>query len=311
MTQLIVSAILPVFILIFLGWLTVKIKLVGQDAHKTCASLVTYYVFPALLFVNTASAKPSQILDIKWMGAFLLSISVIWIICFLVGRRCFKESVRDSVMQSMLCTFTDMGGMGIPFLMQIIGSAALISVAKANFVVSLTLIPITIFLLEMHSESTKSKGQIILYALFKSFKKPMFLAVVIGAMISFTGVYTSMPSVAINTMKHISNACVFVSLFTVGLALYGIRLRLSLLFIFNLIMKSLISGFIAWGIVLMFGISGDAGKELVYLVALPTATIATIFALQWRALPEEATSLYLSTTVLSLITLPMWMYLLS
>lgn len=299
------------FILIFLGWLSVKCKIVGQKAHQTCASLVTFYVFPALLFMHTAKADPEKIFDFKWMGAFLLITAIIWALSFLVGKYVFKQTLRNGVMQAMLCTFSDMGGMGIPFLMQVIGTAALISVAKANFVISLTLIPITIFFLELHSESNKPKLQILYSALIKAIRKPMFLAVVFGAIISFCDLYHYLPIVITNTMGSISKACVFVSLFTVGLALYGIRLKLSALLSFNLFIKSLASGFIAWSIVLLFGITGDAGKELIYLIAMPTATIATIFALQWKAIPEEATSLYLASTMLSVITLPMWLFLLN
>ena len=86
MLQLAIDSILPVFILIFLGWLSVKLKIVGQKAHQTCASLVTFYVFPALLFMHTAKADPEEIFDVKWMGAFLLVIAIIWALCFLVGK---------------------------------------------------------------------------------------------------------------------------------------------------------------------------------------------------------------------------------
>lgn len=306
----IIDSILPIFIIIFIGWLAGYLKIVGENAHKTCAKIVTVYVFPALLFMQTATARPEQIFDLRWMSAFLISIAIIWAICFSASIFIFKESKKNSVMQAMINTFTDMGGMGIPFFMSIIGSAALISVAKANFVISLTLIPLTIFLLELYSGSSQSKKGIILYALSQSLKKPMFLAVVLGAIISLLNVYTMIPKPITDSIDHASKACVFMSLFTVGLALYGIRFHISKMFIFNVIMKSLISGFIAWGVVILSGITGDSAKELVYLVAMPTATIATIFALQWRAIPDEATSLYLVSTVLSIITLPMWMFLL-
>ncbi|WP_255321900.1 AEC family transporter [Francisella halioticida] len=167
---------LPIFIIIFFGWLTGYLKLVGENAHKTCAKIVTVYVFPALLFMQTATARPEQIFDISWMSAFLISIAIIWTICFSASILIFKESKKNSVMQAMINTFTDMGGMGIPFFISIIGSTALISVAKANFVISLTLIPLTIFLLELYSRSTQSKKVIILYALSKSLKKTYVLS---------------------------------------------------------------------------------------------------------------------------------------
>ena len=310
MLHQIINSILPIFIIIFFGWLTRRLNIVGNDAHKTCAKLVTVFVFPALLFMQTASAKPNEIFDLRWMGAFFISILIIWIICFAVGRAVFKQAPKDSVMQAMIYTFTDMGGLGIPFLMQIICSTALLSVAKANFVVNITLIPITIFLLELYSKSSISKKQILLIAIYRTIKKPMFLAIILGSIISLTNTYSALPISIVNSLDDASKSCVFISLFTVGLALYGIRPQFSKLFIFNLIIKAFISGFIAWGIIMLFGITGIEAKELVYLIAMPTATIATTFALQWKTIPDEAASLYLVTTLLSIITLPMWLYLL-
>ena len=109
----IIDSILPIFIIIFVGWLTGYLKLVGEGAHQTCAKIVTTYVFPALLFMQTATAKPEQIFDIRWMSTFLISIAIIWVICFSASIFIFKESKKNSVMQAMINTFTDMGGMGI------------------------------------------------------------------------------------------------------------------------------------------------------------------------------------------------------
>lgn len=307
----IINSILPIFIIIFTGFISRYFNILDKNAHSVCAKIVTNYVFPALLFVHTATAKPEQIFDVKWMDAFLIAIIIIWLTCFCVGKIIFKQAPKDNVMQAMIGTFTDMGGMGIPFLVSIIGTGSLIAVAKANFVISLTVIPLTIFLLEYYSRPNLNKKEILAYAFIKSFKKPMFLAVVIGALISLTNIYVIVPTAVTTSINQAAKACVFMSLFTVGLALYGIRLHFSKLFIFNLLMKSFISGFIAWGVVIAFGLTGNPAQELVYLLAMPTATIATIFALQWQAIPEEATSLYLVSTVLSIFTLPMWMFLLN
>ena len=311
MLQLVIDSIVPVFILIALGWLSVKLKLMSQGAKNSCASIVTHYVFPALLFMQTAKEDINKILDFKWMLAFLFTISIIWVICFIVGIYFFRQSMKNSVMQSMLCTFTNMIGMGIPFLMQIIGPSALISVAKASFVVSLTLIPLTIFLFEMSIDNNQSKLSILIAAFLKSVRKPMFLAVILGTLVSFLGIYQDLPLFMTKTLNELSESCIFLALFTVGLTLYGINIRLSKVFCFNLFIKSFVCGFIAWLVVSLFGISGHSAAELIYIVVMPTATIATIFAIQWKAMPEVATSVYLASTLLAVITLPMWMILLN
>jgi malonate transporter and related proteins len=44
---------------------------------------------------------------------------------------------------------------------------------------------------------------------------------------------------------------------------------------------------------------------------MPTVTIATILAYQWEAQAEEASSLYLASTAIYVISLPILMYLLN
>ncbi|HJO94956.1 MAG TPA: AEC family transporter [Victivallales bacterium] len=307
----ILNSILPVFILIFIGWSSVKFKIVDSSARRVCSTLVSGYVFPALLFIETANAAPSDILDIKWITAFFVAMFLIWGISFFFGIKVFKQNIKESSMQAMLCAFPNMGGMGIPFLMQVIGVSALLSVAKANFVVALTLIPLTLILLELDSSSSATKREMFIKAILKSLKKPMFIAVLAGAFISLAHIRQFIPDIAMNSMNLISKACVFVSLFAVGVALYSTKLRLSKIFLFNLFTKSILAALIAWLITLIFNITGNDAKELIFLLAMPTATIATILAYQWEVQAEEASSIYLASTAFSIITLPVLMFLLN
>ena len=204
-----------------------------------------------------------------------------------------------------------MGGMGIPFLTHLIGTSALISIAKANLVVSLTLIPLTLILLEMSNASAnKNFFTVIFGAIVSSIKNPMLIGIFLGAAVSFTHTAPLIPKVITDSIEIVTKATVFISLFAVGLALFGTKLKLTKQLVFNFTTKSILSVFVAWGMVSLFKIQGNDAKELIYLMAMPTATLATILSIQWQALPEEATSLYLSTTVLSVFTLPIVIYLL-
>ncbi len=306
----IINTILPVYILIAAGWLAIHFKLFNQAAKKACAKLVSDFIFPALLLLQTLTTDINKILDVRWLVAFFCAMVLIWLFVMLVGKFIFKQPINNIAMEAMLCAFPNMGGMGIPFLIHIIGVSALVSVAKANFVVSLTLIPVTVMLLQLHMDHGKGIFHVIISAIISSIKTPMFLAVVIGTLINVIGLSKIIPAFALNTLHTVAESCVFISLFTVGLALHGAKIHLSKRFIFNLIMKGFVCAFIAWIITLIFHIEGNSAKELIYLLAMPTATIATILAMKWNAEPVEATSTYLATTLLSIFTLPVLVYLL-
>ena len=307
----IVESILPVFLLIMLGWVSLKFQVVDQTAKKTCATLVSVYVFPALLLMETATTDPGKVLDLSWMSAFFLAMATIWMLVFLLGHYVFKYSIKNTAMTSMLCTFPNMAGMGIPFLTHIIGSSAIISVARANFVVSLSLIPLTLFLLEVNDSDSRRPLKAIGHALAQSIRKPMFLAVVFGAMISFSHTSSYIPVVIKDAMEMTAKACIFISLFAVGLALHDTKFQFGKALVLNLFIKSILSGLVAWLFAVLFHLHANDLKEMVFLMAMPTATIATILSMQWQAAHEEAMSLYLCSTVISVVTLPVFIYLLS
>ncbi|WP_082209364.1 AEC family transporter [Gilliamella sp. wkB171] len=303
----VVSSCLPVFLLIFLGWFCVQQKIFTKDSKKLLSGLVSNFVFPALLFVHTAHAKPSEIFNGIWMIAFFCTMSFLWIICFITNKYLLGKDLKSTTMNSMLCCFPNMGGMGVPFLTLMLGASSTISVAIANFVVALSLIPMTIFLLELcHTKVSGGKvtGNMIFSAVKNSLMKPMFLAVILGLIVSVTNGLTWMPHFVFNTFDIMSNACNFISLIAVGVGIYGVQLNLSKLLVVNVLLKSFVTPVVALIAVHLFGLKGIEAEELVFLLAMPTASTAVILAYDWEVEQEHASSIFFASTILSIFILP-------
>lgn len=303
----VISSCLPVFLLIFLGWLCAQQKIFTKDAKKLLSGLVSNFVFPALLFVQTSHAKPSEIFDGIWIIAFFCTMAFIWIICFVVNKYILHKELKSCTINSLLCCFPNMGGLGVPFLTLILGASSTISIAVANFVVALTLIPLTIFLFELCSARV-SGGEVtsakIIDAVKNSIMKPMFLAVALGLVVSVTNGTTWLPHFVFNTFDIMSGACNFISLIAVGVGLYGVKVTLSKLLVVNVILKCFFTPVIALSAVYLFGITGMQAQELVFLLAMPTASTAVILAYGWNVEQEQASSIFLASTALSVIILP-------
>ncbi|MWN31056.1 hypothetical protein GQ597_03650 [Gilliamella sp. Pra-s65] len=303
----VVSSCLPVFLLIFLGWLCVQKGIFTKDSKKLLSGLVSNFVFPALLFVHTSHAKPSQIFNGIWMIAFFCTMSFLWIICFLTNKYILHKELKSTAMNAMLCCFPNMGGMGVPFLTLMLGAASTISVAIANFVVALSLIPMTIFLLELCDTKLsggKVTGDMIFSAVKNSLMKPMFLAVILGLIVSVTDGTKWLPHFVFNTFDIMSNACNFISLIAVGVGIHGVQLKLSKPLMINVVLKSFITPVVALISVYLFGITGMEAEELVFLLAMPTASTAVILAYNWNVEQEQASSIFFASTVLSIFILP-------
>jgi malonate transporter and related proteins len=304
----VVSSCLPVFLLIFLGWLCVQQKIFTKDSKKLLSGLVSNFVFPALLFVHTSHAKPSEIFNGIWMVTFFCTMSFLWIICFLTNKYILHKELKSTAMSSMLCCFPNMGGMGVPFLTLMLGASSTIFVAIANFVVALSLIPITIFLLELCDTKIsggKVTADMVLSAVKSSLMKPMFLAVILGLIVSSTnGTTTWLPKFVMDTFEITSGACNFISLLAVGVGIYGVKLNFSRALVINILLKSFLTPVVALFAVYLFGITGKDAEALVFLLAMPTASTAVILAYNWNVEQEHASSIFFASTVLSIFILP-------
>ncbi|MDF7666792.1 AEC family transporter [Orbaceae bacterium ESL0727] len=303
----VISSCLPVFIIIFVGWLCAWKGIFPKDAKKLLSGLVSNFVFPALLLVHTSHAKPEEIFNGIWIIAFFCSMVLIWLLCFLINKYLLHKDLKSCTMISMLCCFPNMGGMGVPFLTLLLGASSTISVAIANFVVALSLIPLTIFLFEL-CETKISGGKItsgmVVNAVKNSLMKPMFLAVIIGLIISVTDGTKWLPHFVFNTFNITSDACNFISLLAVGVGICGVKVKFNRDFIINIFIKSFFTPVIALGTVIVFGITGIQAEELIFLLAMPTASTAVILAYSWNIEQEQASSLFLVSTILSIFILP-------
>jgi predicted permease len=300
----------PVFLLIFVGWLAAQKNIVDKNAKKVCSSLVTNFVFPALLFNETYQAKPSEIFNGKWMLAFFIVICVMWVIGYYSNKLILHKNTSQSAMQAMLCCFPNMGGMGLPFLALLIGASSALSIAVANVIVACSIIPVTIFLLELgsqeeHSSKNTSFMNIVGFAIFKSLKKPMVAAVLAGLFFSLSGLSHHLPQFIVSSLSIAASSCNFVSLFAVGVAVHGTRIVINKSLSLNLAIKLILNPVIVWCGVILFGLSGIHAEEMIFLLSMPTATTATILAYQWNVEENEASSIYMASTALSVITLPL------
>lgn len=311
--QQVISSCIPVFLIIFLGWFCVKKGVLKVTDKALLSKLVSDFVFPALLFIQTSKAKPSEIFNGQWIVAFFAAMACIWLVTFITNKFVLGLDLKSSTMQSMLCSFPNMGGMGVPFLTLLLGASSTISVAVANFVVALTLIPITIFLLEystalVHGE--KVGFDVVVTAVKGAVMKPMFLAVILGLIISLSNGYRWLPTFVFNSMDIMSDACNFISLLAVGVGVYGVGLKFNKVLVSNIALKCLVAPILAWLAIILFKINGMQAEELVFLLAMPTASTAVILAYKWNVQEEEASGIFLVSSVFSVILLPVLLLLL-
>lgn len=297
--QQIIMSLISVAFIIALGWFAGYKKIVDPRHSHSFATYVITFSFPCTLFVLTATTNPSELLNGTFVSGFWLGIMGMFGIGFFTYKFILRRSLRECAQGAFVCSFADMAFMGIPIFTSLLGKHALLSIAIGNICTSLFLIPIvTVFL------NTEEKVCII-KRVIDLVTKPLVFAPILGTLYSFAGL--PLPPVIQHSLELIGSSTSGVSLFTLGLIMSSFAIRLNKLVGINIILKIILHPLIMIGLAILFGIKGIFAKEAILLCAMPTASMVAMFSLKYSVLVEESTSSTILGTLLSLLTLPVFM----
>lgn len=302
------NALFPVAFVIFLGWLAGYKKIVDKTHNESFASYVMDFSFPALLFSITSMTNPSHFESIKPTMLFLFALMGMYGITFLIYNYYLRSSFAKSAQGAFVCAFPDMAFMGIPIFSALFGPESLIFIAIGNIISSLLMIPITIALLEPKHLNQKKSLQMTQLVL-SLIKKPLVFAPLLGMVFSLLKIH--LPSQIQASLSLIGETTSGVSLFTLGLIISTYAIKLNKLVVLNIALKNIVQPLIMLGLVIALNVKGLFAKEAVLLCAMPSASMAAMFALKYTVYVEESSSSIILGTLLSFITLPIFMILIS
>lgn len=300
MVFLIVLALVPVAFVIALGWLAGKWKILDASQNGLLAGFVVQFTLPADLFIGAAQASPAQIENWGFLLGLALGLVVIYLLGLFLAVVVFRHNFAEGALQAMNGSFPNMAAMGIPILGELIGPSSLLSVLLGNLVSSLVLVPVTLTLLEA-GRGGRRGGRMLWHSLLSSIRQPLVWAPVAGVLLAFAGVH--LPEAVGRSLELIGGVSPGVSLFSLGLLLSQQTIRLTGEVIGNVLMKILAQPALMGLLVLLLAVRGQAGREMIILGALPTATIAPMLALRYKAYTAESSATVLLSTVLSVLTL--------
>ena len=174
----VVLALLPVAFVIFLGWYAGYKKIIDNKHAESIAGYVMNFSFPAALFVLTASSRPSEIFNGKFVLAFWIGLLGMNIIAFFIYKM-RRFSLKESGMGSFTCSVPDMTFMGIPIFTSLFGVKSLIAIAIGNVCYGLIMVPVLTYFLN----ETQEKQNIL--KIIKNFMtKPLIVAPCLGIIYS-------------------------------------------------------------------------------------------------------------------------------
>lgn len=291
----VVSGILIVSIVIAVGFLAARLKVLGPEVQGALTRTAFYITNPALLFTVMSGSDLRAALGIDAPLA-LLSAAVVGLLYCLASFLFFRRPVAETAVGAMASSYANANNIGIPVSLYAVGTAQ--HVAPVLLVQLLLMAPFYLTVLGLASGASISWKKII----FQPFANPMIIASGLGAVVSLTG--WAAPELLQKPIDILAGAAVPMVLLAFGLSLASrAPLKKDDGRTETLVATSLkIVGMpvVVWALGrYVFGLEGQHLLAVVIMAALPTAQNVFLFASPYDRGVAVARDVILLTTVLS------------
>jgi malonate transporter and related proteins len=303
-----ITVLLPVFFVLGLGYFAGRAKKFDADQVAGFNDLVLDYALPAMLFVATVKTPRERLLsEGPYALALLIAFNGLFLVMVLVSTRVLHHSLGEAALQANLTSFPSVGFFGPPIFQGLFGASSLVSIAFAATLSAITIMPLTVVLLEIdHQQRTGGEGQrvssLIGQSLASTVKKPMVWVPLVGVALVLSGVHV--PQLFDNMLMLIGSTTSGASIFLAGLIIAAYEIKLSGEVIGNTVIKMVAQPLLMALLVTGFGVANPLGSEGILVCAIPTAVFAPLLAPRYRLYEVESSSTLVASALLMIVTLP-------
>ena len=295
------------------GYLLVKTKELTAAQSGALSKLLMYVGMPFLILTNSIN-------NIKFDGELLLTIGVVALIgvaytfaMFFVSKplTVMEKAEKTKGMMRFCAVFSNNGFLGIPLAMAVFGagSRVLMVVIILNIITNILMYTLGIYLVSGDKNAISLK---------KAFLNPVLIAFIIGIIVNLLNVKEYVPEI-VTYSTHFSNLVTPISMTILGMKMACINFAdlfkswktyyVSALKLIVFPMVIVLLGFLmklAWPVVTIEVILG-----IFIAFSMPTAGLASTFSDNYDGDTENAVAFTLGTTLLSVITIPVFYWLIT
>ena len=286
-------------ILLALGYLCARLKLVGPEFNKGLSKLVINFFLVGMILSSVIN-KEMELTGAEALTGFLM-LALMMLICFAIawispGVLRIKDG--DKGMYRMLVAFMNNGFMRFPIVAAIYGEGAVFFASLSNIPFNLLLYSAGVMLLREGSEGEKFK-------LRNAINAPL-VATLIATIILVLKI--PVPAIIDDTVDTISSATVPLSMMCIGLSLGSVSLKDAFVHprLYGLsFVRLVVCPLIVWFVMSFFITNPVILGTIVILSACPSAVICSILGIENGRDGIESSEAVFLCTVLSMITIPL------
>jgi malonate transporter and related proteins len=303
----IADLILPVFAVILTGWIVGYTGYLSRALSDALIHFAYNIAMPALLIVTIAQEPSHALVNWRFLVAFGGGSLLCFILVFAILSIHGSQSLASRTMYGMAASMTNTGFVALPLLQAIYGPRAVLPAAIATVFVAVVMFPAAVVLLELGQRDAHGSRTALMVTVKHIVINPMVLSTLIGMLLSILDL--RMPGPIIAYLGILADALTPCALFAIGLGLSmeGLRANIGRASLLSAV-KLVIMPLIVYGLSVYLGLDPLYTIAAVICAAVPTAKTAYILAGEYRCEEMLVASTVSMTTLVSVISLVVWLY---
>lgn len=309
MWNIILTCLIPIFVVMALGYAAGKTNAFTGENARILNKLVLNYALPAALFLSIVKADREMLFaDLQLTLVSTLVILAVFLWSYFGCYKFFRHTRKEAAVCALIAGSPTIGFLGFAVLDPMFGATTTtgLVVAIVAIVVNAITIPIGLWLLNPAADGSATAGQKPSNAFVSAIRQPVVWAPVLAVIFVLTGI--RIPAELDPSFELIAKANSGVAVFAAGLTLSAQKFVFDKEIWYNTFVKLLLMPGALLLVGLLVGIEGEKLQMLVMAGALPPAFSGIIIGSRYQTYVRVGTSSLAISTFLFMLSAPFWIW---
>lgn len=289
----------PFFAIITLGWGAGRSGFFPPEATGFLTKFVFYFALSAMLFRFSANLSFAEIFNLKAMGAYLWATLAIYLLVTIVAM-VRRLSVEEAAIEAQCGVIGNVGFLGIPMLVVLLGQGAVVPVMQVLVVDLLVFSSLIVILITGSRDGRVSLGVLGSVGL-GLLKNPMIVSIGLG--ILWSALALPLPGPLNSFLDTLGAAATPCALFAIGASLAGKSAeRIEVAAWLTFCKLVLHPAAVAIAVLVLLPVDPYVAGVMIAAAALPTAGNVYMLAAHYGVAPARVSATILVSTTLSILT---------
>lgn len=298
-----IETIIPIIVMIIIGYVLKRIDVLKAEHAMALNKIVINIAIPSLIFLAIYNIDLSILPIIAPIPFICIIVGILsGLIAYIFATiKKYPEKTRWSIL--LTSAMFNSGFMGYPIVLGVFGGDGLVRAVFYDLGSMILFIAFGVLLLLIYGgKYTEILKRALIF--------PPLWAVAIALFLNF--INFDIGFIASNTLKYLSGAAIPLIMISLGLSLEfkGITENIQAVFSVSII-KLIIAPAIAFLIVLSLSMGGLERQVTIIESAMPSAMLSLVLAITYDLDIKTAASCIFASTILSLVTIPLILLILS